>query len=293
MTKKNSRFIGFLLMGILLFTACSKFNAGDKVIYNIYLAIVSNTLDSANVNSATVSVSVIDNGLPPIISQGLCWSVSPNPTVDSSHKIIDSTKAGSFTFVINGLTPLTTYYVRGYAVNSAGVSYGKQISFRTPAISPYNIGQFYAGGLIFYIDTTGNHGLVCDTTDIGDSIAWHIGSNDTLIAGGTAVGTGLSNTDSIVAHYHTDSASAAWICKNYTGGGYTDWFLPSKDELNLMRQNLYARGYGNWSSATYWSSSEYMDAQGRYYAWTQYFTNGYQYYFKQYFPLNVRAVRAF
>lgn len=293
MTKTTNWVVGFLLMGILLFVGCSKFSAGDKVVYNIYLPIVSNTLDSTTNSTATITVSVIDKSLPPILYQGLCWSTKPNPTYDSSHPMIDTTKSGAFTFVVKSLTPLTTYYVRGYAINSAGVSYGKQISFRTPAISPYSIGQFYAGGLIFYIDTTGNHGLVCDTIDLGDSIQWHLGSNDTLVAGSAAVGFGLSNTDSIVIHYSSDSTNAAWVCKNYTGGGYTDWFLPSKDELNLVRQNLFARGYGTWSAATYWSSSECIDAQGRYYAWAQYFSNGYQYYFKQYFPLNVRAVRAF
>ena len=289
MAKKNSWFIGILLIGMFMVTACSKFDAVNKSIS------ISNTLDSVSANSATVTVvvTVFDKSLPPVKSQGLCLGTSPNPTVDSSQKIIDSTKTSSFHFTITGLTPGTTYYFRGYAINSVGATYGKQISFRTPAISPYTIGQFYAGGLIFYIDSTGNHGLVSDTKDIGDSIVWHIGSIDTLIAGGTAIGTGVTNTANIVGYDTANKTNAAWICKNYTGGGYTDWFLPSKDELSLMRQNLYARGFGNWSSATYWSSSEYLDAQGRYYAWAQYFTNGYPYYFKQYFPLNVRAVRAF
>ena len=289
MTKKNSWSIGILLIGTLMFAACLKFDTASKPIS------VVNTLDSTTATSATITVKVtaFDKSNSTIKYQGLCWGTSPNPTYDSSYNIIDSTKGVSFHFTITGLSPSTTYYFRGYAIKDKPVYSDKQISFRTPAISPYRIGQFYAGGLVFYIDTTGNHGLVCNTTDIGDSIAWHIGSNDALVAAGTAIGTGINNTDSIVAHYSKDSANAAWICKNYTGGGYTDWFLPSKDELNLMRQNLYAHGYGNWSGATYWSSSEYIDAQGRYYAWTQYFTNGYQYYFKQYFPLNVRAVRAF
>ncbi len=289
MTRRTNLISGFLLMCLFIFNACSKFDAIKSSL------VVNNTLDSSSTVSAAFSVTVFndDSIASPIINKGLCWGTAPNPTFDSSQHEISPNKAGTFKFLINGLLPATVYYFRGYASNRNGTVYGKQISFRTPAISPYSLGQFYAGGLIFYIDSTGNHGLVADTTDIGDSITRHIGSNDTLVASGTAIGTGASNTAKIVAHYYKDSASAAWKCKNYIGGGYTDWFLPSKDELNLMRQNLYAKGLGTWSAATYWSSSEYVDVQGRYYAWAQYFTNGYQYYFRQYFPLNVRAVRAF
>jgi len=289
MTRRTNWISGFLLICLFIFNACSKFDAIKSAIN------VTNTLDSSSAVSAafTVTVANDDSSASPIITQGLCWGTSPNPTFDSSQREINTSKANSFKFLINGLLPATVYYFRGFASNRNGTVYGNQISFRTPAISPYSLGQFYAGGLIFYIDSTGNHGLVADTTDIDDSIKWHIGSNDTLVASGTAVGTGAINTEKIVEHYNKDSASAAWICNNYKQGGYTDWFLPSKDELNLMRQNLYAKGIGNWSAATYWSSSEYVDVQGRYYAWAQYFTNGYQYYFRQYFPLNVRAVRAF
>ena len=153
--------------------------------------------------------------------------------------------------------------------------------------------KFLAGGLVCYIDTTGQHGLVCDTTDLGgDSVVWN-NLNDTLISTSTDIGTGYTNTQNLIAYYGNDSISAPALCINYRGGGFSDWFLPSKDELNQIYLNLYSRGFGNLSpTGIYWSSSEYI-YNGAYYAWSQYFNNGYQYYFSQGLYLKVRAVRAF
>ncbi|MDO5341751.1 MAG: formylglycine-generating enzyme family protein [Bacteroidia bacterium] len=62
--------------------------------------------------------------------RGVCWSVSPNPTVSDSHTT-DGGGTGSFTSSITGLTKNTTYYVRAYATNGKGTSYGEQKSFTT------------------------------------------------------------------------------------------------------------------------------------------------------------------
>jgi hypothetical protein len=74
-------------------------------------------------------------------------------------------------------------------------------------------------------------------------------------------------------------------------GGFNDWFLPSKDELDLMYKNLKVKGLGDFASSFYWSSSEGSNDE----AWQQVFSDGRQYYsfcpkFNTYF---VRAVRAF
>jgi len=88
------------------------------------------------------------------------------------------------------------------------------------------------------------------------------GSYGTLIGGtGTGIGTGQSNTTIIVtwlnSHFETDRA--AQLCDALIYGGYSDWFLPSKDELNLMYENLIIFGVGGFAaSGDYWSSSEYL-----------------------------------
>ena len=304
--KRNKWLSGILLMGILVFGACSKFDSK----YNIFLPIVQNTLDSTTSTSATFSITVIDQGLPPDTAQGLCWGTSPNPTYDSGNSIIVSDTAGlatdktQFNIQITGLTPRTTYYARAYAINvkdkKRQIGYGSQITFRTPAVSPYYMGEYWAGGYVFYLDTTGQHGLVCDTTDlsinvagtVSDSMVWNV-RKDTLIATGTGIDSGAYNTQNFLAYYGYDSTSAVFACKTYNGGGYTDWWLPSKDELNQIYLNLYSRGFGNLSpTGIYWSSSEFLADEG-YYAWSQYFGDGYQYYFNQGLSLRVRAVRAF
>ncbi len=105
-------------------------------------------------------------------------------------------------------------------------------------------------------------------------------------AQGTAVGTGPANTAAIVAAC-SEANTAAKMADAYTLNGYSDWFLPSKDELNL----LYAQktGVGGFANNDYWSSTEY-DANG---AWTQNFDGGSQDYNSEDFTLPVRAVRAF
>ena len=65
-----------------------------------------------------------------VTERGVCWSTSQNPTVSDSHTT-DGSGTGSFTSSITGLTVNTTYYVRAYATNSAGTSYGEQRTFTT------------------------------------------------------------------------------------------------------------------------------------------------------------------
>jgi len=107
-------------------------------------------------------------------------------------------------------------------------------------------------------------------------------------ADGTAVGTGEQNTIDIEAGC-TTLDTAADICANLSLGGYSDWFLPSMDELNLMYANLKLFGVGGFTDNNYWSSSEYILNL----AWNQNFGNGDQYYDFKYNTSRVRAVRAF
>ena len=65
-----------------------------------------------------------------VTARGVCWSITSNPTIDNS-KTTDGSGIGTFTSVITGLTSGTTYYVRSYATNSVGTTYGPEISFTT------------------------------------------------------------------------------------------------------------------------------------------------------------------
>lgn len=84
---------------------------------------------------------------------------------------------------------------------------------------------------------------------------------------------------------------AAKVCANYSAGGKDDWFLPSKDELDLMYENLQKEGLGGFSSNDYWSSSEYGDNASN--AWYQNLSSGVQGNFGRSPNFRVRPVRAF
>ena len=83
-------------------------------------------------NSAKISYNVTADGGAEVTSRGVCWSTSQNPTI-ADEKTNDGNGIGNFTSHLQDLLPSTTYYVRSYAVNSAGVSYGEKMGFVTLA----------------------------------------------------------------------------------------------------------------------------------------------------------------
>jgi len=83
--------------------------------------------------TATSGGNVTSNGGADVTARGVCWSTSPSPTITSNHTS-DGTGTGSFVSNITGLTAGTIYYVRAYATNSVGTSYGDQLTFTTTTI---------------------------------------------------------------------------------------------------------------------------------------------------------------
>jgi hypothetical protein len=191
-------------------------------------------------NSAIVNGSIVSDGGFPVISSGLCWSTSSNPTTsDNKNNLLNAT--------ISGLVPNTLYYARAYATNSAGTGYGNEISFN----SGYLMGTDYAGGLVFYNDGTG-HGYCCAQTDFEAS--W--GCDGIFMNTKDSLGYGISNTYTIVSNCN-ETGIAARRCYDLVYNSYSDWFLPSYDEFLLMGNNLHVKNLGNFKNGEYWCSSEY------------------------------------
>ncbi len=160
-----------------------------------------------------------------------------------------------------------------------------------------------AGGIIFYdcdADNTTDGGAGADglkssdcgwryleaaSADLTGTYEW--GNDGSFGTTENGIGTGKSNTK-ILAEKGADyqAANAVW---GKTIDGYSDWFLPSKDELNLMYINLHQNKKGSFDSTWYWSSSEDKSS----YAWTQNFDDGEQDYYPRNTGMSVRPIRAF
>ncbi|MEZ5083994.1 MAG: DUF1566 domain-containing protein [Bacteroidales bacterium] len=154
-------------------------------------------------------------------------------------------------------------------------------------------GKFYQGGLITYLNTTTGNGLIAASIDQAATTNW--GCSTVLMgASGTAIGTGAQNTILIEAGC-TTAGIATDVCANLNLNGYSDWFLPSKDELFELYQNLYIYGIGGIRDNVYWSSSESNASSA--WAWSMKFGEGSGLTPKNSGfgtePISVRAVRAF
>jgi hypothetical protein len=109
-------------------------NYGNEITFttdDVQLPFVNST-NASNIDqtSASIGVSIINNSSAPIIEKGICWNISPTPTINN-YRIIENTSNNYFTSTLMNLNPNSTYYARAYARNIAGTSYGQEISFTT------------------------------------------------------------------------------------------------------------------------------------------------------------------
>ena len=252
---------------------------------------------TAGDGEATISFTApSSNGGSPITS----YTATSNPG-DITATV---TQADSGDITVTGLTNATAYTFTVTATNAIGTSVASAAS--NSVLLQLQIGYTHQGGVVFYILDEGDtdyvagetHGLVAAVADQSSGIQWYNGSYVTTGATGTAVGTGSANTDAIILVQGPVATSyAAGLAKAYAAGGYTDWFLPSKYELNKMYTNkatinttASANGGSDFANyGVYWSSTEFDSSI----AWSQHFSNGYQYYSNKFNTIYVRAVRAF
>lgn len=143
-----------------------------------------------------------------------------------------------------------------------------------------------AGGIVFHVTEGGLHGLEAASNDLGLA-PWGCKQIGIPAARKREVGAGASNTRAIVAQC-SEARIAARLASDYTLNGYNDWFLPSRDELDLLYQHQDV--VGAFVDDNYWSSTEHKDS---YIAYNQHFPSGSRAGYHKDFDLSVRPVRAF
>jgi hypothetical protein len=178
---------------------------------------------------------------------GFVWSTSTNPNLSNSF-VTYGTLFGPSDFTSNAeidfydwyysnnqtpiIYPNTTYYIRAFATNSAGTTYSNQLIIQTEAGAEGTTGP--AGGKIVYDRGEYINGwryLEIATSDISSAAAW--GCSDTYINTDSYEGSGLNNTNTIIAACATSGIAAA-LCANYSQNGTSDWFLPSISEFSFF-----------------------------------------------------------
>ncbi len=275
----------------------------------IYTVVGTSTAGCASQAFATSSLIVNPNPIITVNSGSICagqsFTINPNgantytiqggnavvsPSINTTYTVIGTSTAGcvsqayaSSTLIIN---PNPIINISGSSPICIGNS-ATLIPVYSGTVQSLSIGQNYQGGKIVYIDGSGQSGLIAAPTDQGSGSFWH-GSNSGLTgATGVSIGTGNANTNSIIALYGPEQ-NVARICYDLVLGGYSDWYLPSKDELNQMY--IHRVAIGNFSGNSYWSSTEFSASN----AWTQDFSNGNQTsLYTKYNGHNFRAVRSF
>ena len=191
------------------------------------VAIIPPEVTTAQISSVTsydavCGGAVTDDGGSDVISRGVCWNNSGNPTI-ADHKTTDGSGTGNFTSYLTGLHPDTRYYLRAYATNSAGTTYGNQISFITaktvvnPSVSTSAVTDIaetsaICGGTV--ISSGGG-----DVTERG--VCWSTAQNPTISDPRTTDGSGTGSFESILTglssgtEYHVRAYAT-----NAAGTGY-------------------------------------------------------------------------
>jgi len=172
--------------------------------------------------------------------------------------------------------------------------------YTTKGDEKYTIGMKAFGGVIFYLDKTKKHGLVVSRENVGGSwmtYSWGCCGLSIENAEGIDIGSGRFNTNAIV-NTCDDNQTAAYACNNYEYEGFSDWFLPSLEELELIAENL---GYDDeffdviqFDNANYLSSTQLKNKKHKInYAWSVNLIEGYTISSYKSNKQKIRAVRAF
>ena len=154
-------------------------------------AITTSGVNRISFTSVTCGGNVSFEGLSSVTARGVCWSTSPNPTLNDNHTV-DSSGLGSFTSHITDLQPYTQYYVRAYATNNSGTAYGNEVDFVS------NMDSLPCPGTETITDYDGN---IYNTVQIGDQCWMRENLRTTHYANGNSIPLGVNTSTSSTIAY--------------------------------------------------------------------------------------------
>jgi prepilin-type N-terminal cleavage/methylation domain-containing protein len=241
----SSIFYTLLINNVAKAQVASAKQTASSVMHNIITASLEpNTGIKAPTNTSTgggpicTGCSDATTVWPSLEKTGYTYVAQDKPDVTDGIYTFSLFKSGSPTIIVD----LNT--------SSASITEGASGGSETPPVV-LHIGDSFQGGKVAYLDGTGQHGLIATIADISSGATWGCGYS---VSTSTAYGTGEANTAAIVASC-ANTGIAAYLAQNLTEGAYSDWYLPSKDELNLLYQ--YKDEIGGFATdRDYWSSSQ-------------------------------------
>jgi hypothetical protein len=294
--KKIFTFLAAILLTTSVFAQLPEKMSYQAVIRNNSEALVTNTTVGMQISilqdSASGKVVYTETQTPTTNANGLVSMEIGNEagfsTIDWANDIYfiktETDPTGGTNYTITGTSQLLSVPYALHAKTAESIT----------GTATLAIGDSYQGGIIFWLDATGQHGLIAATTDQSTGIQWYNGTYRYTGTTGDGLYSGAMNTTMIVATQMADNQTgnfAAKVCADYSvtvsGVTYGDWYLPSKYELNLLY--LQKTAVGGFAGAYYWSSSEDSNDD----AWVQNFDGGDQGDPNKNYTFYVRAVRAF
>jgi uncharacterized protein (TIGR02145 family) len=221
----------------------------DSITYTVsnpgnLATITTSPISNTSITSATSGGSISATGGSSVTQRGVCWSTAQNPTTANSSTN-NGSGSGSFTSNLTSLTANTTYYVRAYAINSAGTSYGNQQSFTTTTSGSGIISNPGAG--VTY------NGYTYSSVVLGNGQEWMAENLRTAnYTNGDSIPTGLDNaawlgtSAGAYAIYNNDSANEAIYGKLYNWYAVADsrnvcpigWHVPTNEEWTTLTDYL-------------------------------------------------------
>ncbi len=219
------------------------------------LILTTNSVSDITLTTATCGGNITSDGGASVTARGVVWSTAENPTLDSNTGITtDGSGTGSFTSNLTDLTPGTTYYVRAYATNTIGTSYGEYVTFLTDETITDVDGNTYK------VIKIGNQIWMTEnlkTTHYNDGTAIPLVTDNTAWGNLNTPGYCWYNNDA-TAYKDTYGALYNWYAVNTGKLAPTGWHVPTIAEWTTLTDYLggksVAGGKLKETGTTHWTS---------------------------------------